>query len=48
MSREDGNLMWRVKLPMIVVSLSAKVPIIRCYEWGRRGPIEVANYRVPD
>lgn len=46
MSRSDCELMQRVQLPMIVVSLSAQVPIIRCYEWGARGPVEVANYRV--
>jgi hypothetical protein len=33
---------------MIIVSLKSTVPIIRCYEWSRRGPIEVASYRVPD
>lgn len=48
MSRADGELMQRVQLPMIVVSLSAKIPIIRCYEWGPRGPVEVANYRVTE
>lgn len=48
MSRADGELMQRVHLPMIVVSLCAEIPIIRCYEWSPRGPIEVASYRVPD
>lgn len=48
MSRADGELMQRVHLPMIVVSLCAEIPIIRCYEWGSRGPVEVASYRVEE
>ncbi len=48
LSLDDQQAMHLIQLPMIVVSLMSELPIIRCFTWSARGPIEVCSYRVPD
>lgn len=49
-SLADREIMARTKLPMLIVSLKAQIPLIRGYVWNERcdSPMEVVTYRVTD